>query len=391
MIEWLQQWRRGRTASSAGPAIPIETAGQRAAVAAIGELIARRTGVILLEAGAGMGKTAVLLRFQESCDGRHLFSLMFGRRDLTSTDLHRAIGERLFGPFGPVPDLPQIAQRLVERRRDGQFMVLLIDRAERLSASAWAALSALAELGPRGDPALTIVLSGRPPLAARLARPKAAALQARGIAQVRLPPLSPAEAVSFIGQWLEWNGDEPSQALRTPTTLGAIADAAEGVPGRLIGLAARVRRGPRSPQALVRAGWRPAVLAVGLGLLIGFLWSGWPGDEPSDPLDGMPGETVVAATLPAIPTAAGDPLAPTASFAPVRSIDAATPTLDRADVFFLPARRGDTLEALYHRAYPDPTRRPPYERFVAANPDVARKGRLPPGQLVAFPGPIGLD
>lgn len=396
--------RRPPFPATADPASLFEPSGQRAARRAIDELVARWVGVILLEADAGTGKSELLRCYQRQVDPDRVLALLFSRADF---DL-QTLADALFGPFRSASDPSLLNAKLLERRRAGRATVLLIDEAERLSDAAWRALAALIALGVPNEPAITLVLAGRPPLSSRFAAPARSAFRARSTARINLPTWSTEEASEFVRRSLVGAGAQAPEHILSPDAVRAIVVAATGVPGRLTaacnavleaGAARRekpvaletVDRAIRRPAGRlaavpVRSWGRKAGIAATVCIAFGVGW--WTLERVSTDL---PVPAPVASGNAALPAPPGPaPAAASSASGPPDPAAAQRPMNDDAvDLFLLPARRGDTLRQLYRMAYRDLATRPSFDRFLAANPGLSPDRRLAADELIGFPGPLG--
>ena len=401
--------RRPPFPATADPASLFEPSGQRAARRAIDELVARWVGVILLEAGAGAGKSELLRSYWRQAVPERVLALLFSRADFNFEVLAKALADALFGPFKPMPDPSQLNAKLMERRRAGQATVLLIDNADKLSDAAWLALAKLVTLGVPNEPAITLVLAGRPPLSSLLAAPARPAFKIRSTARINLPNWSTEEAGEFVRRGLFRAGAPAPEHILGSVAVRAIVVAAGGVPGRLnaacnavleAGAARReqpvsletveraIERSAGRPAAIRLRPWgRRAGMAAAVCIALGIGWWAFLAGAPSD----LPVPAPIASANAALPaTAAPSPSAAPQATAPVDPAAVQEPVEDGSvDVFLLPARHGDTLRQLYRIAYRDLDTRPSFDRFLAANPGIAPDSRLTPEALVGFPGPLG--
>ena len=400
--------RRPPFPATADPASLFEPSGHRAARRAIDELVARWVGVILLEADAGTGKSELLRCYERQADPERVLALLFSRADFDLETLTRALADALFGPFKPISDPSQLNAKLLERRRAGRATVLLIDNAERLTDAAWRALATLIALGVPNEPAITLVLAGRPPLSSRFAAPARSAFRMRSTARINLPTWSPEEASEFVRRGLVVAGAQTPEHILRPDAVRAIVVAATGVPGRLAaacnavleaGAARRERpvaldtvdRAIRRPAGRLavpslRSWGRKTGIAATVCIAFGVGW--WALERVSTDL---PVPAPVASGNTALPAPSGpSPAAASSASGPLDLAAAQKPMDDDAvDVFLLPARRGDTLRQLYRMAYRDLGTRPSFDRFLAANPGLSPDRRLAADELIGFPGPLG--
>lgn len=425
--------------AEADPAFLIETAGRRSALDALADLVRRRFGVITLEGWPGAGKTELLRAYERGIDPDRIVLRSMIRPDFDRSVLLAILGEMLVGPFAPPPPFEDLKGLLTARAEAGQATVLLVDDAHDLTDGALRALGSIADLATDERALLSIVLVVRPPFVELFSRAAAAPLDRRASVRVRLPLLTPAEARHLIEHRLRQAGAANPHEVLSPEAIEAIAVEAGGIPRRLLSLGDRVLQAGyaqrcrpvdyaiaeaaiggkatlgRAPPNRVRppmsvdpdglggfGGFRPArkaanagarmaipamllIVAAGLGY---YLWT--QSDETAAP----PPPTEAAAPPPteASPPSAPAPSAPTtAPAATSPSPPAASsppPTPVPVDLLFIPARRGDTLRALYRSAYHVPRYRPPFDAMLAANPGLAADKPLEAGQLIALPGPL---
>jgi type II secretory pathway predicted ATPase ExeA len=214
----------------------VEAADHRAALEAIAELVRRRVGVISLEGWAGVGKTELLRTYRRGIDADLVRIVPIDGPGLDGEALMAALGEALIGPFALQPSFEAVKRVLADRARAGQATVLLVDDAQDLSDGALKALGALADIGGPGESLLSVVLAGRPPLVALLARPAAAALKGRASGRIPLPPFTPAEARYLINERLRRAGAADPHAILSSEAVEAIVVGAGGIPRRLLTL-----------------------------------------------------------------------------------------------------------------------------------------------------------
>jgi hypothetical protein len=269
-------------------------------------------------------------------------------------------------------------------------------------------LAKLVALGVPNEPAITLVLAGRPPLSSRLAAPARSAFRVRSTARINLPAWSTEEASEFVRRSLVRAGAQVPEHILGSDAVRAIIFAASGVPGRLTAACSAVleagaarREKPVSLETVDRAirqsagqfaaapvrSWgRKAGIAAMACIAFGVGW--WALERVSTDL---PVPAPVASGNAALPAPPGpSPATASSASGPLDLATAQKPTEDDAvDVFLLPARRGDTLRQLYRMAYRDLGTRPSFDRFLAANPGLSPDRRLAADELIGFPGPLG--
>ena len=156
-------------------------------------------GLLAVVASAGLGKTMLLFHvlehvrrrsrtvflFHTQCDGHGLLRQIL--RELGQPDEH-----------DPIAMYGSLRRMLEEERRQGGNVVLVIDEAHNLDASALETIRLLSDFETATEKLLQIVLAGQPPLAERLLEPGLASLKQRISTIAHIGPLTETEALAYI-------------------------------------------------------------------------------------------------------------------------------------------------------------------------------------------------
>ncbi len=257
-----------------------------------------RGGFSVITGEVGTGKTTLARYFLGRLEARTATAVVLYPA-LTAAELLRSILEDLHIPVvgTTLKDHVDALHRfLLEARRDGRDVVLLIDEAQDLSADVLEQIRLISNLETDTEKLIHIVLMGQSELHEMLERRELRQLAQRVTARYHLSPLSREEVSEYIRHRLVVAGGE-GKVTFTPAALRAVHGHSRGVP-RLVNLicdrallagyvqgvrtieAGMVRRAarevggegpvPRSPlrYALIGAGLATALLlVVGLPLL----------------------------------------------------------------------------------------------------------------------------
>ena len=216
----------------------------REALAALEFGIGARRGFIVLTGEAGTGKTTLLRKTLESFDtSKILTSFIFNPR-LEVLDFL----EFVMNDFGITPTartnssmLLQLNHWLIERFRDGQTCVIVVDEAQTLSSELLEEIRLLANLETSSDKLLQIVMSGQPEFEEKLRQPSLRQLRQRIALWCRVQTLTEIETAQYIERRLITAGSLPTiqRDAETATfareTIGLIHRASRGVP-RIVNL-----------------------------------------------------------------------------------------------------------------------------------------------------------
>jgi general secretion pathway protein A len=216
----------------------------REALAALEFGIGARRGFIVLTGEAGTGKTTLLRKTIESFDpAKILTSFIFNPR-LEVLDFL----EFVMNDFGITPTartkssmLLQLNQWLIERFRNGQTCVIVVDEAQTLSSELLEEIRLLANLETSSDKLLQIVMSGQPEFEEKLRHPSLRQLRQRIALWCRVQALTEIETAQYIERRLITAGSLPTIQRNAETatfareTIGPIHRASRGVP-RIVNL-----------------------------------------------------------------------------------------------------------------------------------------------------------
>ncbi len=201
------------------------------ALAALTYGIQGRKGFISLVGEAGTGKTTMLRRLLDTLDPRTKSVLLLNPTVGFDEILEHILCE-LGVPTeggGKLARLERLNEFLLEHTQAGGNVVLLIDEAQDLGASALEELRLLSNLETAREKILQIVLAGQPELDAILAQPNLRQLRQRVTLRVRVRPLTAAEVAAYVRTRLDCVGST-SLDLFLPEALHRIAAFSQGIP-----------------------------------------------------------------------------------------------------------------------------------------------------------------
>jgi general secretion pathway protein A len=208
----------------------------REALAALEYGISTRKGFIVLTGEVGTGKTTLLRRVLSTFDPeRILTSFVFNPR-LDFLDFL----EFVLCDFGLVPMtrtksgmLIQLNRWLIERYKQGQTCVVVVDEAQNLSWELMEEIRLLTNLETSSEKLLQIVLSGQPELEEKLKQKNVRQLRQRIALWCHTQVLTRLQTASYIEERLKIAG--AVQPIFHEDGIALIHDASGGVP-RLINL-----------------------------------------------------------------------------------------------------------------------------------------------------------
>lgn len=203
----------------------------REALASLSYGIKADRGFMALIAEPGMGKTTLLYQlleelrdsartvflFQTQCDSREFFRYLLNELGVDSSQM------------GLVAMHNKLNEVLFKEMLAGRRFVLVVDEAHNLGESVLETTRLLSNFERPNTKLLQVVLSGQPPLAAKLAQPGLLQLRQRISMLSRLKPLSAAETADYIEHRLKVAGYSGG-TLFTPPALALIAEQSQGIP-----------------------------------------------------------------------------------------------------------------------------------------------------------------
>jgi type II secretory pathway predicted ATPase ExeA len=203
----------------------------REALASLSYGIKADRGFMALVAEPGMGKTTLLYQlleelrdsartvflFQTQCDSREFFRYLLSELGVDSSQM------------GLVAMHNKLNEVLFKEMLAGRRFVLVVDEAHNLGESVLETTRLLSNFERPNTKLLQVVLSGQPPLAAKLGQPGLLQLRQRISILSRLKPLSAAETADYIEHRLKVAGYSGG-TLFTPPALALIAEQSQGIP-----------------------------------------------------------------------------------------------------------------------------------------------------------------
>jgi len=208
----------------------------REALACLEYGISARKGFTVLTGEVGTGKTTLLRRALSSFrDRRVSTSFVFNPR-LDVIDFL----EFVITDFGLIPAsrtksgmLLQLNRWLIERYRNVETCVVVVDEAQNLSWDLLEEIRLLTNLETSSEKLLQIILSGQPELEEKLRHPSVRQLRQRVSLWCRTQALTDAQTHAYVAERLRIAG--ASWPLFSPTALDLIHRYSRGIP-RLINL-----------------------------------------------------------------------------------------------------------------------------------------------------------
>jgi type II secretory pathway predicted ATPase ExeA len=201
----------------------------------LAEALAQSNGVALLQGPQGSGKTTIV-REQSTwsardaavafVDGVHLAPRRLLSDLRTQFDLPTSIGE-------DDQLLQSLSNFLAQQARCGVSPILIVDNADRASASALRLLNWLAALDVRGKYSLRIVLTGKARLAGMLRDNSMSNLSRRNPSTYSLNPLTSHETMIYLRTKLIAAGGERAEKVFSVDSCERLRETSCGWPGRL--------------------------------------------------------------------------------------------------------------------------------------------------------------
>jgi general secretion pathway protein A len=207
------------------------TPGHREALSQLLYAIHERKGFILLTAEIGMGKTTLLQALRHELDSTTALAYVSN-----SMLPFQGILEYMLEEFEIQKPGESHAQRLVtlqnfllERHRNSQNTVLILDEAQNLYPQTLEQIRLLSNFETTKEKILQIVLVGQPELLARLEMPELRQLKQRIGMLCSIPPMSRAATRNYIRTKLRLAGSR-DPGVFTEDALTRIAEYAQGIP-----------------------------------------------------------------------------------------------------------------------------------------------------------------
>lgn len=200
--------------------------------------IQTRKGFITLTGEVGTGKTTLLNRLLVSLQsGRTKTAFLFNSRMNTSQLFDFVLAEFEIPCSSPSKSqqLIRLNSWLLERYREGETVVLIVDEAQNLTLPVLEEIRLLTNLETSTDKLLQIVLSGQPELEEKLKMPELRQLRQRIMLRCKTSPFSKQETADYIAERLHVAGAELQPSIFSGRAVEAIHLYSSGIP-RVINL-----------------------------------------------------------------------------------------------------------------------------------------------------------
>lgn len=208
----------------------------REALACLEYGISARKGFTVLTGEVGTGKTTLLKRALASFNNRRISTAFVFNPRLEVLDFL----EFVLADFGITPAtrtksgmLLQLNRWLIERYRQEETCVVVIDEAQNLSWELLEEIRLLTNLETSSEKLLQIILSGQPELEEKLRHPSVRQLRQRIALWCRTHPLSETQTHAYVGERLRIAG--ATRPIFTSEALELIYRYSHGIP-RIINL-----------------------------------------------------------------------------------------------------------------------------------------------------------
>jgi type II secretory pathway predicted ATPase ExeA len=206
--------------------------GHREALSLLHYGISGDKGITLLTGEAGTGKTTVL---RAACQQQpevavqtlQLFNPLVSPRELQEfivqeLRLHPSVVDTKIG------FIRTLHQTLHERRARGRFTALVIDEAQAVTDELFEELRMLGNLESSAGRLLSIVLTGQPELAQRLAQPHLRAFKQRIALRTSLAPFTVRETAGYVATRVQCSGGSAARLFTGPA-VEAVHRASRGI------------------------------------------------------------------------------------------------------------------------------------------------------------------
>ncbi len=208
------------------------TQAMEEAMSALTYGIDTRKGFLLLTGEVGTGKTTLLNRLLDWLRQRNVATAFVFNSHLNVNQMFDFILNDFEIPCEErSQSLRQIRlnEWLLERYRDGQSAVLIVDEAQHLSFEVLEEIRMLTNLETATEKLLQIVLSGQPELEEKLKLPQLRQLRQRITIRTKTRPLTLDETRGYIAERLRIAGGD-SREIFTADSIVAIHKYAKGIP-----------------------------------------------------------------------------------------------------------------------------------------------------------------
>ena len=199
--------------------------------------IQTRKGFITLTGEVGTGKTTLINRLLDWLHHRRARTAFLFNSRMNSSQLFDFILAEFDIPCESKSKSQQLLKLnhwLLERYRDGETVVLIIDEAQNLTYPVLEEIRLLTNLETSTEKLLQIVLSGQPELEEKLKLPQLRQLRQRIMLRCRTTPLSEEQTGEYITERLRIAGAS-GQPIFSPKTVETIHVYSLGIP-RVINL-----------------------------------------------------------------------------------------------------------------------------------------------------------
>lgn len=208
----------------------------REALAGLEHGITARKGFVVLTGEVGTGKTTLLRRALSTLEQSNVFtSFIFNPRLEVLDFLEFVLNDFGLSPVNRTKSgmLIQLNRWLVERFRNHQVCVIIVDEAQNLSLELLEEIRLLSNLETSSEKLLQIVLCGQPEFEEKLRRPELRQLRQRVSLWCRTQALTRDQTAAYISQRLSIAG--ASEPIFSSDAVATIHRRSGGIP-RLINL-----------------------------------------------------------------------------------------------------------------------------------------------------------
>jgi general secretion pathway protein A len=189
-----------------------------------------RAGFTVICGEIGCGKTTLVRHLLNTIGDDVTVGLVYNTHQETADLLEwvmLAFGQPYKG-MTPIERYEAFQKFLVSEYSAGKRVVLIVDEAQNLSASALESLRMLSNINADKDQLLQMVLVGQPQLRGLLNRPELRQFAQRVAVDYFVPPLEPHDVALYVKHRLEVAGCK--EELFSPKALVRICDATHGIP-----------------------------------------------------------------------------------------------------------------------------------------------------------------